>query len=186
MAVQTGENEQALRKILDMTRLISIVIIVIHFYYYCYGAFLEWGLNSAFSDRILSNIYRTGLFSYFTKSKLISLGFLVISLLGAKGRKDEKLNHKTAFAYIITGLLLYFFSYLSLLLKLPVPEKVVVYMGITSIGFLLVLSGGTLLSRIIKSKLNNKDIFNRENETFPQEERLLENEYSINLPARYE
>lgn len=186
MAVQTGENEQALRKILDMTRLISIVILVIHFYYYCYGAFLQWGLSSAFSDRILSNIYRTGLFSYFTKSKLISLGFLVISLLGAKGRKDEKLNHKTAFAYIITGLLLYFFSYLSLLLKLPVPEKVVVYMGITSIGFLLVLSGGTLLSRIIKNKFNNKDIFNKENETFPQEERLLENEYSINLPARYQ
>ena len=186
MAVQTGENEQALRKILDMTRLISIVILVIHFYYYCYGAFLEWGLSSAFSDRILSNIYRTGLFSYFTKSKLISLGFLVISLLGAKGRKDEKLNHKTAFAYMITGLLLYFFSYLSLLLKLPVPEKAVVYMGITSIGFLLVLSGGTLLSRIIKSKFNNKDIFNKENETFPQEERLLENEYSINLPARYQ
>ncbi len=186
MAVQTGENEQALRKILDMTRLISIVILVIHFYYYCYGAFLEWGLSSAFSDRILSNIYRTGLFSYFTKSKLISLGFLIISLLGTKGRKDEKLNHKTAFAYIITGLLLYFFSYLSLLLKLPVQEKAVVYIVITSIGFLLVLSGGTLLSRIIKSKFNNKDIFNKENETFPQEERLLENEYSINLPGRYQ
>lgn len=186
MAVQTGENEQALRKILDMTRLISIVILVIHFYYYCYGAFLEWGLSSAFSDRILSNIYRTGLFSYFTKSKLISLGFLIISLLGTKGRKDEKLNHKTAFAYIITGLLLYFFSYLSLLLKLPVHEKAVVYIVITSIGFLLVLSGGTLLSRIIKSKFNNKDIFNKENETFPQEERLLENEYSINLPGRYQ
>jgi len=65
MAVQTGENEQALRKILDMTRLISIVILVIHFYYYCYAAFLQWGLSSTFSDRILSNIYRTGLFSYF-------------------------------------------------------------------------------------------------------------------------
>lgn len=186
MSLQTGENEQALRKILDMTRLISIVILVIHFYYYCYAAFLQWGLSSTFSDRILGNIYRTGLFSYFTKSKLISLGFLMISLLGAKGRKDEKLNHKTAFAYIITGLLLYFFSYLSLLLKLPVQEKSMVYICITSIGFLLVLSGGTLLSRIIKSKLNNKDIFNKENETFPQEDRLLENEYSINLPARYQ
>lgn len=96
MAVQTGENEQALRKILDMTRLISIVILVIHFYYYCYAAFQEWELSSTFSDRILGNIYRTGLFSYFTKSKLISLGFLMISLLGAKGRKDEKLSYKTA------------------------------------------------------------------------------------------
>src|SRR5690606_41576162 len=66
------------------------------------------------------------------------------------------------------------------------PAKAPIYMGITAIGFLLVLSGGTLLSRIIKSKFNNKDIFNRENETFPQEERFLENEYSINLPAQYQ
>ncbi|HNP47175.1 MAG TPA: conjugal transfer protein MobC, partial [Panacibacter sp.] len=185
MAVQTGENEQALRKILDMTRLISIVILVIHFYYYCYAAFQEWELISTFSDRILGNIYRTGIFSNFVKSKLIALGFLAISLLGAKGRKDEKLNYKTAFAYLITGLLLYFASYLSLMLQLPAQEKTIVYISITAIGFLLILSGGTLLSRIIKSKFNNKDIFNKENETFPQEERLLENEFSINLPARY-
>jgi hypothetical protein len=185
MAVQTGENEQALRKILDMTRLISIVILVIHFYYYCYAAFQEWGLISTFSDRILGNIYRTGIFSNFVKSKLIALGFLVISLLGAKGRKDEKLNYKIAFAYLITGLLLYFASYLSMMLQLPAQEKAIIYISITAIGFLLVLSGGTLLSRIIKNKFNNKDIFNKENETFPQEERLLENEFSINLPARY-
>ena len=185
MAVQTGENEQALRKILDMTRLISIVILVIHFYYYCYAAFQEWELSSTFSDRILGNIYRTGIFSNFVKSKLIALGFLAISLLGAKGRKDEKLNYKTAFAYLITGLLLYFASYLSLMLLLPAQEKTIVYISITAIGFLLILSGGTLLSRIIKSKFNNKDIFNKENETFPQEERLMENEFSINLPARY-
>jgi len=31
----------------------------------------------------------------------------------------------------------------------------------------------------------SRDVFNEENETFPQEERLLENEYSINLPAKY-
>ena len=100
MAMQTGENEQAMRKILDMTRLISIVILVIHFYYYCFSAFHEWGLTSEFSDRILGNIYRTGLFGSFHKSKLIALGFLFISLLGARGRKDEKQNHKTALAYI--------------------------------------------------------------------------------------
>ncbi|HET7119138.1 MAG TPA: conjugal transfer protein MobC [Hanamia sp.] len=183
--MQTGENEQALRKILDMTRLISIVILLIHFYYYCYLAFKDWGLSSAFSDRILNNIYRTGIFSSFVKSKLVAFGFLAISLLGAKGRKHEKMNYKTAFAYLITGLLLYFVSYLSLLLPLMIQEVAIIYIGITSVGFLLILSGGTLLSRIIKSRMNNKDIFNKENETFPQEERLLQNEYSINLPARY-
>jgi hypothetical protein len=185
MAMQTGENEQAMRKILDMTRLISILILVIHFYYYCFSAFHEWGLSSEFSDRILGNIYSTGLFGNFHKSKLIALGFLFISLLGARGRKDEKLNHQTALAYIITGMLIYFASYLAMLLKIKATELAIVYISITSIGFLLLLSGGTLLSRIIRNRLNNKDIFNKENETFPQEERLLENEYSINLPASY-
>jgi hypothetical protein len=185
MAMQSGENEQALRKILDMTRLISIIILVIHFYYYCYAAFKQWHLVSEFGDTILGNIQNTGLFSNFHKSKLFALGFLMISLIGAKGRKDEKLNHKTAFAYIITGILIYFISYLILFLKIEIVQAAMVYMAITSVGCLLVLSGGTLLSRIIKNRLNHKDIFNKENETFPQEERLLENEYSINLPARY-
>lgn len=185
MAVQTGENEQALRKILDMTRLISIAIIFIHFYYYCYGAFSTWGLISDLSDRLLGNIQKTGLLDTFHRSKGIALGFLVISLLGARGRKDEKLNYQVAIAYLITGTLIYFLSYLALLLPLNAVPLAAVYIAITSTGFLLFLSGGTLLSRIIKSKLNNKDIFNKENETFPQEERLLKNEFSINLPARY-
>jgi hypothetical protein len=185
MAMQTGENEQALRKILDMTRLISLLLLGLHFYYYCYTAFSKWQLVSEFSDSILGTIYKTGLYGNFHKSKLFALGFLIISLLGAKGRKNEKLNHKTAFAYILSGLLIYFISYLSLYLKFGILQTAIVYMGSTTIGYLLLLSGGTLLSRIIKKQLNSKDIFNTENETFPQEERLLENEYSINLQARY-
>lgn len=183
--MQTGENEQALRKILDMTRLISIAILVLHFYYYCYTAFEQWHLTVTLTDRLMGNIRNTGLFNNFNTSKLFALAFLTISLMGARGRKDEKLNYKTAFAYIITGLLMYFLSYLSLLPKIALTTAAMLYIGITAIGFMLVLSGGTLLSRVIQQKLNSKDIFNKENETFPQEERLLENEYSINLPSQY-
>ncbi|OYX83909.1 MAG: conjugal transfer protein TraG [Flavobacteriales bacterium 32-34-25] len=183
--MQTGENEQALRKILDMTRFISIIILGIHFYYYCYAAFREWHLVSELSNTILKNILKTGVFSNFHKSKLFALGFLMISLIGAKGRKDEKLNYKSAFAYIITGIVFYFISSSFFYLKMEVTQVALIYITTTSIGYLFMLSGGTLLSRIIKSKLNHKDIFNKENETFPQEERLLENEYSINLPSRY-
>jgi hypothetical protein len=186
MAMQTGENEQALRKILDMTRLMSIIILVIHFYYYCYAAFRRWQLASPFTDKILGNIYKTGLLDNFHRSKLFALGFLAISLIGAKGRKDEKLNYKMAAAYILTGLLIFFISYLIMYIDgMALSNVTAIYMGLTSLGYLLILGGGTLLSRIIKNRLNSKDIFNKENETFPQEERLLENEYSINLPARY-
>jgi hypothetical protein len=185
VAMQTGENEQGLRKILDMTRFISIIILGIHFYYYCYIAFQSSDLTAQLTDRILENIRKTRLFDNFHKSKLISLGFLFISLLGANGRKDKKVIFKKAFFYIIAGLLIYFFSYLLLLKKLQIDTSAIAYITITSVGFVFVLTGGILFSRVIQCKLNNQDIFNKENETFPQEERLIRNEYSINLPARY-
>jgi hypothetical protein len=50
-------------------------------------------------------------------------------------------------------------------------------------GLVIVLFG-LRKSILIKLKLSG-DIFNSLNETFPQEERFLSNEYSINLPARY-
>ena len=182
--MQTGENEQGLRKILDLTRMMSIAILLIHFYYYCYAAFNEWQFTSKITDRLLLNIFNTGLFSSFQKSKLIALVFLIISLLGARGKKNEKLNYKIAFAYIFIGALFYFSSVAVLYLHESKEIITVLYISITVIGFILVLTGGTLLSRIISLKLNNS-VFNSLNETFPQEERLLSNEYSINLPARY-
>lgn len=185
MGHQTGENEQALTKILDMTRLISIVILILHFYYYLYAAFQIWQLTMGFTDRLMANIADTGLFRKFHNSKLIALGFLAISLLGAKGKKDEKLSYKSAFAYIISGLALYFVSYLSLKINLETTLLASVYMGITGLGFLMILSGGALLTRVLKSSFNNKDIFNAESETFPQQEQYIENEYSVNLPMRY-
>ena len=184
--MNTGENEQGLRKIIDITRLISIVLLGLHFYYYCYGAFVKWQLTATITNRLLNNIYNTGLFKNFINSKLISLVFLIISLFGSRGKKDEKLNHKTAFAYIITGLLIFFLSFVILYAELPMVTIAVSYMAVCSTGYILALTGGTLLSRVIQTKFNNKDIFNKENETFPQEERLLENEFSINLPAKYQ
>ncbi|UKJ09199.1 conjugal transfer protein MobC [Solitalea lacus] len=182
--MQTGENEQALRKILDMTRLISLVILGLHFYYQFYAAFHQWNIYSAFTDRLLNNIIQTDLFSSFHKSKLIALGFLGISLIGVKGRKNEKLTYQTALLYLSVGILIYFLSYLCIFLNLTETILSFFYISLTILGYLLILSGGTILSRIIKNKLQN-DIFNSLNETFPQEERLFENEFSINLPARY-
>ena len=183
--MSTGENEQGLQKILDMSRLISIVVLVLHFYYYCYRAFEEWKLTATLSDRLLGNIQRTGLFAHPYNSKYIALGFLVISLIGARGKKEEALKFKTGFMYVLTGMLFYFLSWFCLRIALPVTTLAGLYIGITSMGYLLILTGGNLLSRVIQLKLNNRDIFNTDNETFPQEERLLQNEFSINLTAPY-
>lgn len=180
----TGENEMGLRKILDITRFASIFILLLHFYYYCYGAFDNWELTSSITDRLLVNISRTGLFDQVIYSRLIALGLLVISLMGAKGKKSEKLQPKTIWLHLLIGLLIYFISPLLLQWKESVQTVTLTYMTGTAVGYLFILSGGNLLSRLIKTRLR-KDIFNQLNETFPQEERKINNEYSINLPAMY-
>nr|WP_295924653.1 conjugal transfer protein MobC [uncultured Dyadobacter sp.] len=185
MASGTGENDQALRRILDMTRLISLIVLGLHFYYYCYLAFAHWKLISPFSDRILGNISKTGIFSSFNKTKLIALCFLFISLIGARGKKEEKLRTSTTLIYIVSGLLPYFFSQWILHIPLAPATVSLIYIMTTLLGFMLVLTGGTMLSRVIRLKISGQDIFNKENESFPQHEYLIENEYSINLPAQY-
>jgi YWFCY protein/Type IV secretory system Conjugative DNA transfer len=182
--MQTGENEQGLRKILDMSRMISLILLILHIYFHCYYVFLKWGLVSKITDRILIAVCHTGLFSGFQKSRLIALGFLMISLMGGQGRKDEKIHYRKAFIYILTGLIVYFPVSFFLSGAVQSTGSAIMFMGITAAGYLAMITGGTLLSRIIRVKLQS-DVFNTLNETFPQEERLLRNEYSINLPARY-
>ncbi|MNI01193.1 Type IV secretory system Conjugative DNA transfer [compost metagenome] len=183
--MSTGENEQALRKIIDMTRWIALAVLLLHFYYYLYHFFSIIGLSWPFSDRILDNIVKTGMFSNFHKSKLIALGFLTLSLVGVKGKKSDKISFKQVIIYLVSGLLCYFIGYFLFIIHLPVILLACSYIAITIIGIVLIITGGTYLSRIIKDALTD-DIFNEENETFPQEERLMENEFSINLPAVYQ
>ncbi|MDP1760167.1 MAG: YWFCY domain-containing protein [Candidatus Woesebacteria bacterium] len=88
----TGENEQGLRKIMDFTRLLSIAILVIHFYLFCYAAFREWELTTSIVDRILSTFSNMKIFKTILASKAASLLLLAVSLLGVKGKKDEKIE----------------------------------------------------------------------------------------------
>jgi hypothetical protein len=176
--MQTGENEQALRKIIDFTRLLSIAIMIIHFYLCCYPAFRELKLTHKIIDHIILPLSKMGIFKTVLIAKISALLLLVVSLVGSKGKRDEKVRAKTVVTYCLTGLLIYFLS--GYLLYLPW-----LYIGATAFGYLLFMTGGGLLFRMLKLKLGG-DIFNKENETFPQEERLLENEYSINLPAKYQ
>ncbi|MBS1501515.1 MAG: YWFCY domain-containing protein [Bacteroidetes bacterium] len=183
--MNTGEDIQGLRKIVEFTRLISIGILVIHFYIVCYHAFAKWQWTAAITDRIVGNIARIGLLHSWWKSRLAALSCLAISMLGVRGKPDEKINIKNISAYLFSGLLIYWMAICAFYLPLKLNLIAIGYMGLTGIGYLLMMTGGAWLTRLLKDKLQ-KDVFNKDNETFPQEERKLENEYSVNLPARYQ
>ncbi|WP_431213833.1 YWFCY domain-containing protein [Puia sp. P3] len=182
--MNTGDNEQGLRRIMDMIRMGSLVLLGLHYYFTCYAAFEAWGLRSKLTDRILLNIGHTGFFDRPVMAKGIILALLAVALLGVRGKKMEKLRQRTVVAYILTGATIYFASVLCLLIPGDDSIVAVLYMAATSLGYLLFLSGATLLSRVIRQKLS-KDVFNTANEWFPQEERLITNEFSFNLPMCY-
>jgi hypothetical protein len=184
MAMNTGENEQGLRKIIDLLRFISIFILLLHIYYYTYEGFASWNIRTNISDNLLRNLSKTGLFNFYLKSKLIALALLLLSLLGVKGRKDEQANYKTALAYFITGLIVYFISFLCLYLPYPSTTITIWYGSVNIAGYLLMLTGGSVIARVIKANFRG-DVFNKLNQTFPQEERKLTNEYSFNFQAQY-
>src|SRR5687767_6175622 len=111
MAHQTGENEQALRKIVDFTRMASIILLVIHFYNVCHYAFEFWGYTNELADNILIRLSRTGLFNSIYYSKIGVIGLLFISLLGVKGKKEERINLVVAIVLVVTGLILFFLGH---------------------------------------------------------------------------
>lgn len=182
--MSTGENENDLRKILDLTRLASVLFLILHFYYYCYEFFRSHGLTTEFTDRLLAIVERTGLFKSFSLSKWLSLALLVISLFGAQGKKDDKLKLRPVLICVVLGIILFFGSKLIFTINTDLTVIALFYCLATSAGFLFLLSAGMRLSRFILRSFAD-DIFNEQNETFPQEERQLQNEYSINFKAMY-
>jgi len=160
--MQTGENEQALRKIIDFTRFLGILVLILHFYFSCYGAFNELHFTYPIVNRVLVNIYKLSIFRSLLIVKSVALGFLIISLIGTKGKKAENIKFSTALTYSLLGLALYYSSAIFFKLQASYLIIAALYISVTTIGFLLFLTGVSMMYRIINVNLS-KDIFNDEN-----------------------
>jgi hypothetical protein len=183
--MQNGENLQALHKNLEFMRFISILLLLIHFYCTCYPAVAAWGLNLSFATHLIFGLSH-GLFflSGITVPKLAVLFLLAISQIGERGTRDNKLQLWPILLSLSIGLLCYFLSFFILDVAGRETTLALWYMSVTAFGYLVILFGGARLSRLLYVKMG-ADPFNLLEESFPQEERLLANEYSVNLPAQY-
>ena len=149
-----------------MIRMISIVMLLLHFYFYTYSSFRELGLTSELADTFLVNLGRTGLFNSFLTSKMTALLLLCISLVGARGKKEPGYTPLGAVQITGGGLCLYFGSAIILYLDFPVVHLAILYILLCAAGYLLLLRGGNYISRVIWTK-SPPDIFNRLHESFP-------------------
>ena len=183
--MQNEDDLRGLAKVMDFMRAISILFVVINIYWFCYQLFREWGINIGVVDKILLNFQRTaGLFSNILYTKLCSVVFLALSCLGTKGVKEEKITWNKIYVFLTIGFILFFLNWWLLVLPLPLAANTALYIFTMTAGYLSLLAAGVWISRLLKNNLMD-DVFNTENESFAQETRLIENEYSINLPTRF-
>ena len=182
---QQEDDLRALAKIMDFLRAVSIILVVIHLYWYCYEAVRLWGIDIGVMDRVLMNFDRTaGLFHHILYTKFFALLLLALSCLGTKGVKEEKITWRRIWTVLAAGLVLFFLNWWILSLPLPVEAVAGFYTASMAAGYVCLLMAGTWMSRLLRTNLM-EDVFNVENESFMQETRLMENEYSVNLPTRF-
>ena len=179
------DDLRALGKIMDFLRAVSIILAIMNVYWYCYEAMRMWGVTIGVVDRILINFNCTGgLFHSILYTKLFSLLLLALSCLGTKGVKAEKMSWNRIFTVLAVGFCLFFLNWWILLLPISHLGNATLYIFTMTAGYICLLMGGLWMSRLLKHNLM-EDVFNNENESFMQETKLMENEYSVNLPTRF-
>lgn len=179
------DDLRGLAKVMDFMRALSVLFVIVNVYWFCYPSMKEWNIDIGVVDRILLNFQRTtGLFSSILWTKLFALVFLALSCLGTKGVKEEKIKWPHIWAALAAGIVLFFFNGWLLALPLPLSARTGFYLLTLSAGYGCLLAAGVWMSRLLRQNLM-EDVFNNENESFMQETRLIENEYSVNLPTRF-
>lgn len=183
--MQQEDDLRALAKIMEFGRAVSIFLLVVHVYVYCYPSMTAWHLNLAVIDKILVNFNNTtGIFNCILWSKLLAVLLLAVSCLGTHGVKGEKITWPKIYAALVAGCALFFLNWWLLELPLPHMANTAFYIFTLTAGYLALLMSGLWMSRLYRHNLM-EDVFNMENESFMQETRLMENEYSVNLPTRF-
>jgi len=179
------DDLRALGKVMDFMRGISVIFLLVNCYWFCYEAFHVRGFTLDIIDKILMNFQRTtGLFSSILWTKLFCVVFLALSCLGTKGVKEEKITWPKIWTVLFSGFVFFFLNWWLLALPIGKVGAASLYIFTLSVGYICLLMGGVWMSRLLKNNLMD-DVFNTENESFMQETRLMENEYSVNLPTRF-
>ena len=183
--MQQEDDLRGLAKVMDFMRAVSIILVVMNVYWYCYTTIVDWHIQMGIVDRILTNFNRTaGLFHSTLYTKLFAILLMALSCLGTKGVKEEKITWTRIWIILAIGFILFFLNWWLLNLPFPFVFCTALYITTISAGYICLLMGGLWMSRLLQNNLMD-DVFNNENESFMQETRLMENEYSVNLPTRF-
>ena len=176
---QQEDDLRALSKIMDLLRGVSIAVMVANIYWFCQPLVSGWEFHSQ-TLKVLRGLDEAGsLFHNPWNAKWWTLLLLALSCFGTKGVKNEKIKWGQIWLIISIGAVLFFLDWWMVSLGWYYT-----YIFTAISGYVCLLLGGVWMSRLLKNNMMD-DRFNEENESFMQETKLMENEYSVNLPTRF-
>lgn len=76
---------RALAKIMDFLRAVSIILVVMNVYWFCYEAIRLWGVNIGVVDKILLNFDRTAAVPFHSLHEAVFRPFACLVLSGYEG-----------------------------------------------------------------------------------------------------
>lgn len=173
------DDLRALAKIIDFFRAAAVVLLILHCYWFCFEIFYKWGIYNDIVNNILAKMAVTGLFDDIMTSKVYCFILLVISCLGTRATKSRTIRIGHVLCLATIGILL-FFCNTSLWNVSDAPW----YILTCVLGFIAILTAGSWAGKLFNNNLM-RDVFNSENESFMQETKKMENEYSVNLPTKF-
>lgn len=173
------QNEsRELTRLHEGFRFFSYLLLFLILYISQIQFFIENGIFIPEFSAVLGKIMGIRFLGNPTLSKAICLAFLVITCIGTKAKKDRNLKVSGIVIQILFGSIFYWGSLL-------IFNVALAYLLLSFFGFVILNIGFDNISKLINVNLM-KDRFNWENESFPQEQALKENEYSINLNSLYQ
>lgn len=177
---QQEDDLRALAKIMDFLRAVSIVLVVANLYWFTRMEAVESGWFYSTVHKICANFNRTcGLFSTTFNAKLFALLLLGLSCFGTRGVRSENITWRHIGVTLAAGCVLFLLNWWTLDIGMRYT-----YIISTIVGYICLLMGGIWAGRMLKNNMMD-DRFNDENESFMQETKLMDNQYSINLPTRF-
>ncbi|MCM1168575.1 MAG: YWFCY domain-containing protein [Bacteroides sp.] len=184
--MQDTTDDKTIEKFMGVLRIIAVVFLFIHLYYFMFPVWKEAGVYHAFVNKILMRLQTLyGMYSTTWPTKIICFLFLAVGCMGVSGKKKEDLSWQDVMWRIVVGFLLFFGSGVFFVHGYRLSHTLyIIYGVVTSTGFIFLMWGGILASRLIRVNLM-EDQFNDENESFMQERKRKTNKNSINIPTQF-
>lgn len=156
------------------------VLIPIHLFFVYYQLF-RYSTQIAFLDNIYSSLIpKIGLvtnpfFTHFICTVLFSIHALTTTI-----GKDRELEEKDVIRNTVLGMLTLFVASLLFYLLPYNRYGFLIYFSLLATGYYFFINHIILMLKLVTMK--QTEVFNFENETFPQMEERIETEHSINIP----